>query len=169
MAKHFKTEAQESPAATQMAPRVKPRASAREKATRKGDTGISLPYGAPASYHYSYPTATHRNEFGFIDEKPRGGIFMVARGLVLFIAWIFRLAAILMCLIVLLNALALSPLRLYLSYVTDFITSYLPWRSIGLLSMDTPFGGVFRGDLTIITILLFIVDWLLCRLRASLR
>ncbi len=162
MAKHFKSEPQQTTSATKVQPRVKARVS-------KGDTGISLPYGAPASYHYDYPSATRRNEFGFIDERPRGGIFMVARGLVLLVAWIVRLAALAMCLIVLLNALALSPLRTYLTQVTDLITSYLPRRDIGLLSMDTPFGGVFRGDLTIISLLLFVVDWLLCRLRASLR
>lgn len=132
-------------------------------------TGNSMPYGAAASYRASVSRAATTGEFYMGDVPARGGARAVGRGFLLFFAWVVRLAAYAMVILVLLNVLSLSILRPTLTVATDLVTSYLPWRAIGLLEVDTPFGGVFRGDLALIALALFIIDWLLCKARASLR
>ncbi|MBR3158185.1 MAG: hypothetical protein IKF14_03675 [Atopobiaceae bacterium] len=103
-------------------------------------------------------------------EEPvvRGGICALGRGLFLLIAWAARLAALALFVIVMLNSMPIPPIRYYVSTVTEFITSYLPWHEFGTLSVDTPFGGVFRCDLCLVSLLLFVIDWVACRIRAAL-
>lgn len=165
MAKHFKTDTVES--TSQRTARKEP------LEVLHGDTAeqVGMPYGQAAQYHYSYPTAVPSDDYYFneADVPARGGIRMVGRALLLIIAWAVRLCALAMFALLMLNVLSISPLRSYVTWATDLVTSYFPWRYYGLLTIDTPFGGVFRGDMAIITLLLFIVDWLICRLRANLR
>lgn len=164
MAKHFKEDAAESTAVMN---------SRKLKATKKrvdtsGGTGY-LPYGQAASYRASYADAAPTGEF-FMDDLPaRGGIYAFLRGVLLLLAWVMRIVALGFMFLVVANVLSLPFFRAQLTWITDLITSYLPWRNIGLLAVDTPFGGTFRGDLSLISLAFFIVDWLLCRLRASLR
>lgn len=135
-----------------------------------GDTTgmTTLPYGQSATYHYSYPTAMLSDDY-YEDEVPsRGGVYMVGRGAILMLAWAFRLLAFAGCLLVIANVLSLSWGRHYVTLATDAVTACFPWQSTGLLSVDTPFGGVFRGDLAILTLLLFVIDWALCRVRTRL-
>ncbi len=129
-----------------------------------------MPYGLPASYRgvYEEPVSVGRDIY-WDDVPERGGIFSFLRGLLLLLAWIFRLAALAMVVLVILNGLSLPVFRSTLATVTDVITSYLPWRNVGLLAVDTPFGGVLRGDLSLIALFLFVMDWLLCRSRRALR
>ncbi len=128
-----------------------------------------MPYGQAASYRASYSDAIPTDEYYWDDMPARGGIYAFGRGVILLLAWAFRVAALAVMLLVLANVMYLPVFRTQLTWFTDLVTSYLPWHSFGLLAMDTPFGGVFRGDLAMISVLLFVVDWLLCRLRASLR
>lgn len=127
-----------------------------------------MPYGQSAAYRGLVEEPVVR-ELTWDDAPSRGGIYAFLRGLMLIFAWAVRLCAFAMTIVVLLNAVSPSFLQATLSRVTDLITSYLPWRNIGLLEVDTPFGGVLRGDLAILTLVLFVIDWLLCRIRASLR
>lgn len=128
-----------------------------------------LPYGQAAPYRGSYANAAPTREF-FLDDMPaRGGLPAFGRGVLLLLAWATRLCAFALMVVVLANALSLPIFRQQLSAVTDTITAYAPWHTLGLLAVDTPFGGVFRGDLAILMLLLFVVDWLLCRARARLR
>ena len=133
------------------------------------DTQGYLPYGQVASYRSSYADAAPTGEY-FIDEMPaRGGIHAVGRGILLLMAWILRLFAYGCVLLVVLNVLSLSLIRTQLTSITDAVTSNLPWHTFSTLSLDTPFGGTFRVDLAIIAVLLFVLDWALCRVRADLR
>jgi len=133
------------------------------------DTQGYLPYGQVASYRSSYADAAPTGEY-FIDEMPaRGGIHAVGRGILLLMAWILRLFAYGCVLLVVLNVLSLSLIRTQLTSITDAVTSNLPWHTFTTLSVDTPFGGTFRVDLAIIAVLLFVLDWALCRVRADLR
>ncbi len=161
MAKHFKQDVTESTAVME----------ARKQAPvqRIHTSAPDLPYGQAASYRASYSGAALTDEYYLDDMPARGGIYSFLRGIILLLAWAFRLAALAVMLLVLANVLYLPVFRTQLTWITDLVTSYLPWHSFGLLAVNTPFGGVFRGDLAIISVLLFVVDWLLCRLRASLR
>lgn len=169
MAKHFKEpqNAQNTSETTAVMNGSKLRKT-KKRVNVDGGTGF-LPYGQAAAYRSSVSDAAPTGEY-FLDDMPaRGGIYAFLRGILLLIAWIFRIAAIAFMLLLVANVLALPVFRSHLSWFTDLVTSYLPWRNIGLLAIDTPFGGTFRGDFAIISLLLFIVDWLICRLRASLR
>ena len=165
MAKHFKpdpsgnTEAMERPYESVVTER------------RVGGTGhVSLPYGQAATYHYSYPSAAVRNDDYYdLDAPPRGGLVMVARFLLLLVAWLFRLVAFAFFVLVVLNVVSITAIEVPVTRVTDIVTSYLPWRSLGLLEVETPFGGIFRGDLSLVTLLFFVLDWLVCRLRMRMR
>lgn len=45
----------------------------------------------------------------------------------------------------------------------------LPTASMTALSVETPFGGVFKGDFCLVSVILFIVDWACGRAAASAR
>lgn len=49
------------------------------------------------------------------------------------------------------------------------LNDLVPEAISGQLVVPTPFGGAFRGDFFLMALGLFIIDWLLCRLSASLR
>lgn len=128
-----------------------------------------MPYGMPAAYRSAFKEAAPGRDIFWDDMPVRGGIYAFLRGLLLTLAWIFRLAAIVLMALVVVYGLSLPVFRSTLATIMDTITSFLPWRDLGLLAVDTPYGGIFRGDLALIALLLFIMDWLLCRSRAALR
>ena len=163
MAKHFKEEKTESTAV--MSSR---KLRDQQRINTTAGTG-RLPYGQAATYRAAYSDAAPTDEY-FLDDMPvRGGFPAFLRGVLLLLAWVFRLLGVAVMLLVVANVLMLPVARHQLTSFTDLVTSYLPWRSVGLLAVDTPFGGSFRGDLALISLFMFVVDWLLCRLRASLR
>lgn len=165
MAKHFKEESVQKTATmrVQRAQEI-PRANVRTE-----ENTTSMPYGQAATYRGSYADAAPTGGF-FVDDLPaRGGIYAFGRGVLLALAWVFRLLAIAAVAIVLLNVLSLSVTRQVLTNVTDTITAYLPWSGASVLMVDTPFGGVFRGDIAIVAVALFVIDWLLCKARKALR
>lgn len=49
------------------------------------------------------------------------------------------------------------------------LSGILPDALDGVLVIQTPFGGAFRGDFAVFAILLFIIDWAICKVAASLR
>jgi hypothetical protein len=165
MAKHFKTQTSED--TVQM---KAPYESDNKKRKLSGTTNVSLPYGQAATYHYSYPSAAVRGDELFVEDVPaRGGIHMVGRGFALLLAWLLRLVAIALFVLVVLNVLSISVLEVPLERVTDALSSFLPWHEAVPLSVDTPFGGSFRGDLALLSLFFFVLDWLMYRLRATLR
>lgn len=163
MAKHFK----ESPAETTRPMRAR---TALKRVPAEETRQVRLPYGDAASYQVDYgrPMPTEN----FFDETmvpARGGIRSVGRGLLLLLAWAARIAAIFLFLILMMHVLGLPVFRTPITTVTDTITGVMPWRNLTVPALDTPFGGSFRIDLAFMCVALFVIDWLLCKLRAALR
>ncbi len=162
MAKHFKEQQ------TQPMPRMKrtvPRIQSDEGAQRP------LAYGEPAAYRTAYvEPAVNRGSFGdFGGTYARGGVFSFLRGVVLVLAWAVRLVALAGTGLVLLGSFYVVASHPTFVTVVDQLWRYLPWGRIETLSVDTPMGGTFYGDLALIVLVLFVIDWLLCKLRAALR
>ncbi len=162
MARHFKETPTERTAPMR-------RAAPRRVETR--DTAeVRLPYGQAASYQYDYGRMAPTDDY--FDETyvpARGGFFAFLRGVIMILAVACRLAAIFLFLIVTMHVLGLPVLRGPITQLTDTITGVLPWGSLSAPVIDTPFGGVFRIDIALMCLLLFILDWLFCKLRANVR
>lgn len=77
-------------------------------------------------------------------------------------SYVARLFAIIISGMVIMLSFA-SATSLGISQVVDGLTNVLPASLSGIFVIMSPFGGVFRGDLFICTIVLFILDWLLYR------
>ena len=109
-------------------------------------------------------------DYGHPDEglSARGGICALGRGVFLLLAWLVRIVALAVCVLVLLTVIPILPIKYHVAYATELLTSYLPWSAWGTLAVDTPFGGVFRCDLCLLSMGLFVFDWVLCRIRAAL-
>ena len=154
MAKHFKQDVGKTKVARRSAAATRQRRQAVPTTARQAN--------------YAGPTW---NEDYYSDDAQgdaRGGIRRLGRGFFLVIAWVARLAAICLFALVMLNSFNNPLVEYYGEMITDFITGYLPWHAWGVLAVDTPFGGLFRCDLCIASILLFVVDWVACRIRAAL-
>lgn len=162
MANHMREDAPPEVERTRMS--TSPR---QERSKRKQNT-MTLPYGQAATYHYTYPSAVPSEDYYTEDQPARGGLRMLGRFLLLVLAWAFRLVAFFLVALLIANFF-LYPMGLsVVTSVTDLITGFFPWAPFGVLGIDSPFGGIFRGDLAILAFLAFIIDWLLCRTRARL-
>lgn len=72
------------------------------------------------------------------------------------LAWIL---SALVCILCFVSATSIGLLPL-----VSFASSGLGPLS-GILVIQTPFGGAFRGDFALAALLLFIIDWVLCKYR----
>lgn len=180
MAKHFKNSVDKTSVAPrrvaaaptqsmQQEPQIKRTRRASRPQRSRDEVDIELQYGNAAPRTYSSETSTGTS-FYFDDEviQTRGGIWALFRGIFLLLAWIVRLVAIVLFVLVMLKSVQIPYVYDVVTYALDFGTQYLPWREFGALSLDTPLGGVFRCDLCIASLLLFVVDWILCRIRAAM-
>lgn len=162
MAQHF---AQREDA-TQEMPRTKIKRPVSTVPTR--EDGL-YPYGQSAAYRMRGARAAVSRDY-YVDDMPaRGGIAVLGRGVLLLLAWVVRIVALAGVFVVLVNVISPFVIDDYITVGMDRLWSFIPWGCIERLSVDTPFGGKFYGDLAITTLLLFIIDWLLCRARAALR
>ncbi len=85
------------------------------------------------------------------------------------LAYALRILAVLMCaLTVLLCFSGISAKLNLVSFVVD-LTRALPDVISGYGVVATPFGGVFRLDFALCAVVLFLLDYLCCRLAARLR
>lgn len=97
------------------------------------------------------------------------GRHVVARFFLALVSWVLRLGAIGLSLLVVLGSFTFGTSRPELIRAMAVATGLLPQGFAGLYVFDTPFGGAFRGDLAIAAIVLFVLDWILCRIRVALR
>lgn len=167
MAKHFKQDVGK----TTRAPRPQATIKRARVATRSDDEEpVSLPYGDAAPYRTAYADPIRKDAPYYSEDEgfARGGIHRVGRGLFLLLAWGARLAALVLFVIVMLNAMPIPVVGPYVLTITDQVTSYLPWREMRLLVVDTPFSGAFRCDLCLLSLFLLVLDWVFCRIRAAL-
>ena len=61
-----------------------------------------------------------------------------------------------------------GPRALLLS-ANGLVSQLIPAPIQGLFVFQTPFEGAFRGDFAIVAIVLLVLDWICCRVSASLR
>lgn len=92
----------------------------------------------------------------------------VARGILLLVSWLFRIGAWVLVALVIANSFTVGN-RVTLMRLTERVTQLLPTELAGLYVLDTPFGGAFRGDFAIAAIVLFVLDWIVARIRRHLR
>ena len=103
------------------------------------------------------------------EVEARGGIRSVGRFFLLAIAWVLRLCALVGSLLVVLNSFYATAWHPSFVRLMDQVWHYVPWGRAGTLVVNTPFGGKFYGGLALIVLAWFVLDWILCRLRAALR
>lgn len=80
-----------------------------------------------------------------------------------------RIAAIALALLSVANAFVLGSLRIRLVAITAVVSSWLPPALSGAFVLETPFGGVLRGDFMVAAVVLFVIDWALAKAAHSLR
>lgn len=86
-----------------------------------------------------------------------------------FIAVLCRVFAWMLSLIIVGSALPFAPLRFAFLMLYHTISRILPPVLVGSFIIESPFGGILRGDYVIVTLVLFVLDHLLCRLAFTLR
>lgn len=103
----------------------------------------------------------------FEGEEPGRG-HGLARGILLLVSWALRLAALGLVALVVVNCLTMGN-RVAIMRITAQVAQLLPRSLAGLYVIDSPFGGVFRGDFAIAAVVLFVLDWIVARIRRRLR
>lgn len=86
-----------------------------------------------------------------------------------FIAVLCRVFAWMLSLIIIGSALPFAPLRFAFLMFYHTVSRILPPVLVGSFIIESPFGGILRGDYVIVTLVLFVLDYLLCRLAFTLR
>lgn len=86
-----------------------------------------------------------------------------------FIAVLCRVFAWMLSLIIIGSALPFAPLRFAFLMLYHTVSRILPPVLVGSFIIESPFGGILRGDYVIVTLVLFVLDYLLCRLAFTLR
>ena len=81
---------------------------------------------------------------------------------------VFRLGAIALAVLVVANAFTLSG-RVDVAAITARVSAFVPAQFSAMPMVDTPFGGVFRGDLALASVILFVLDWICSRIRWRVR
>lgn len=86
-----------------------------------------------------------------------------------FIALLCRVFAWMLSLIIVGSALPFAPLRFAFLMLYHTVSRILPPVLVGSFVIESPFGGILRGDYVIVTLVLFVLDYLFCRLAFTLR
>lgn len=86
-----------------------------------------------------------------------------------FIAVLCRVFAWMLSLIIVGSALPFAPLRFVFLMLYHTVSRILPPVLVGSFIIESPFGGILRGDYVIVTLVLFMLDYLFCRLAFTLR
>ncbi|WP_303870812.1 hypothetical protein [Fannyhessea vaginae] len=86
-----------------------------------------------------------------------------------FIAVLCRVFAWMLSLIIIGSALPFAPLRFAFLMLYHTVSRILPPVLVGSFVIESPFGGILRGDYVIVTLVLFVLDYLFCRLAFTLR
>ena len=103
------------------------------------------------------------NQGSFAPKKAPGFLNTLASLALRLIALMLRLAAIALSLYVIASAVLTDAHRATLVRISLVINRFVPPALFGQFVFETPFGGAFRGDLAIVSVLMFVVDWLCVR------
>lgn len=85
------------------------------------------------------------------------------------LALLLRAGAILLAVLVVASAFLTGSSRATLIGALNLTPLLVPSALLGQFVMETPFGGVLRGDLAIASLMLFLADWICMRFSASLK
>lgn len=85
------------------------------------------------------------------------------------IAVICRVCAIAASVVVMAATLGLATRLPVLGQIYHLLMVLTPPGVFGILCVATPFGGMFRGDFAVVSVALFVIDWVCLRIAASLR
>lgn len=67
------------------------------------------------------------------------------------------------------DVLATGPVRAAILPLNTALSRLMSAGIEGLLVIQTPLGGALRGDFALFAVILFIIDWAICKVVASLR
>lgn len=133
------------------------------------------PVARPAAPSRPYDDGAYVNSRrdAFLDERHEypGAAAATGAGLLSFVAILLRLAAIAIIGLIIVTAIpmGLGSFRIHIVNLMARIDDFLPSAIAGKLVFQTVFGGTFRGDLALLSLGLFIIDWLLSRGAMRLR
>lgn len=135
----------------------------REPRRQPAPRGYAEPYDDRGGYVQPEPARAGRR-----PERHGGAGRATARTVLLFLSWVFRLAALVYAALVVVDSFTFGN-RLMVLQLTSRATELLPSSLAGLYVLDTPFGGAFRGDFAIASVALFVLDWICARIRRGIR
>lgn len=132
---------------------------------RRGAASAPTRHAVPAPAQQPYGRQ-HRRQSGsqrFVDALAILGLYIAALAA--------RLLAILLALVMITSAFSatVGPLRQAIVVRFGLTALLAPSALLGQFVFETPFGGLLRGDLAIVSIILFCADWICMKLLASLR
>lgn len=136
-----------------------------------------IPSPSPRPMRKSTPEAMRPERADYYAstvERAVSGLFHGITGLLVsvfcqFIAVLCRVFAWMLSLIIVGSALPFAPLRFAFLIFYHTVSRILPPVLVGSFIIESPFGGILRGDYVIVTLVLFMLDYLLCRLAFTLR
>lgn len=136
-----------------------------------------IPSPSPRPMRKSTPEAMRPERADYYAstvERAVSGLFHGITGLLVsvfcqFIAVLCRVFAWMLSLIIVGSALPFAPLRFAFLMFYHTVSRILPPVLVGSFIIESPFGGILRGDYVIVTLVLFVLDYLLCRLAFTLR
>ena len=123
----------------------------------------SQPYDDPYVADYERARSGRRRSSG---RPASGGRSTVLSVLLRFVALAPRLAAIALCALVVVGSVPFVANRGIIVDALNMADGLMPDRLVGLFVLQTPFGGAFRGDMALMALALFVVDWALVRISA---
>lgn len=136
-----------------------------------------IPSPSPRPMRKSTPEAMRPERADYYAstvERAVSGLFHGITGLLVsvfcqFIAVLCRVFAWMLSLIIVGSALPFAPLRFAFLMFYHTVSRILPPVLVGSFVIESPFGGILRGDYVIVTLVLFVLDYLFCRLAFTLR
>ena len=146
-----------------------------------GDTVVAPAgtYAPRATGRAPRPAVPSPAQRPYIDERPdvvtavtdraAGPLTLVAALALSLLALALRLAAIVLAVVVVASAVLTGAHRAALVKALNLASWVVPAPLFGQFVFETPFGGALRGDLIIVSLLLFVLDWACLRCAASLR
>lgn len=132
--------------------------------TSARDTMHAIP--SPAQQPYEPERDSRADARGSRGKRP----LALLRSFALFaLGLLLRVAALLLAVLVVASAFLTGSARATLISALNLTPLLVPPALLGQFVIETPFGGVLRGDLAIASCLLFVADWICMRSSAAQR
>lgn len=121
--------------------------------------------------YYDMPETVERSGGAFVSRKGRGeeDLEQIVSKILLAASWLFRVLAYVAVAVVIGSTFGLNARFPLLNSASGLVMTLTPPFFRGAFALLSPFGGVFRGDFAITSIMLFALDWICTRISSSLR